>query len=52
MGRKLGVYPDAKLVLVHRVDTEGEFKFNESSLYRIIRMVFGAKEETAKQTNE
>lgn len=39
----LGVYPKHKLVMVHRVDTEREFRFNDGDLYRVIRMVHGAR---------
>ncbi|MGH8105089.1 MAG: serine hydrolase domain-containing protein [Arenimonas sp.] len=39
----LGVYPKHKLVLVHRVDTEKEYRFNDGDLYKIIRMVHGAR---------
>ena len=39
----LGVYPKHGLVMVHRVDTEKEFRFNESDLYQIIRRVHGAR---------
>lgn len=39
----LGVYPKHRLVLVHRVDTEREFRFGGGDLYRVIRMVHGAR---------
>jgi CubicO group peptidase (beta-lactamase class C family) len=39
----LGVYPKHKLVLVHRVDTEQSYRFNDGDLYQIIRMVHGAR---------
>jgi CubicO group peptidase (beta-lactamase class C family) len=39
----LGVYPESKLVFVHRVDTENDFSFPQSNLYRIIGMMFGAQ---------
>ncbi len=39
----LGVYPSSKLVLVHRVDTEGKHMFKEESLYKMIRLVWGAR---------
>ena len=39
----LGVYPKHGLVLVHRVDTEKEYRFNEGDLYQIIRRVHGAR---------
>ncbi len=39
----LGVYPDSKLVLVHRVDTESEYDFQEGDLYKMIGLVARAK---------
>jgi len=39
----LGVYPKHKLVMVHRVDTERDFDFDDGDLYAIIRMVHGAR---------
>ena len=39
----LGVYPDSKLVLVHRVDTENEYDFQEGNLYKMIGLVARAK---------
>ncbi len=39
----LGVYPTAKLVMVHRVNTEEAYDFPQERLYRIIGLVFGAK---------
>jgi len=39
----LGVYPDAGLVLVHRVDTEADFDYQERDFYKMLRLVFGAK---------
>lgn len=39
----LGVYPKHRLVLVHRVDTEREFRFNDGDLYQVIRRVHGAR---------
>jgi CubicO group peptidase (beta-lactamase class C family) len=39
----LGVYPKHRLVLVHRVDTEGGVAFDDGNLYRIIRAVHGAR---------
>ena len=40
----LGVYPSSKLVFVHRVDTEKGSRFRQEDLYRIISMVFGARD--------
>ncbi|MFT3806329.1 serine hydrolase domain-containing protein [Arenimonas sp.] len=39
----LAVYPKRGLVMVHRVDTETEFRFREDDLYQIIRRVHGAR---------
>ena len=39
----LGIYPDSKLVLVHRVDTENEFDYSKGDLNRMIGMVFDSR---------
>ena len=39
----LGVYPDSKLVFVHRVNTEGDFDYKEDDFYKMLRFLFGAK---------
>lgn len=39
----LGVYPKHRLVMVHRVDTERTYRFNDGDLYQVIRMVHGAR---------
>ena len=39
----LGIYPSIKLVLVHRVDTEKEYSFNQKDFYKMIGLVFEAK---------
>ncbi|MEK8031358.1 serine hydrolase [Ideonella sp. DXS29W] len=39
----LAVYPERKLVMVHRVNTDGPYKFNEGDLYQVIRQVHGAR---------
>lgn len=39
----LGVYPEHGLVMVHRVDTEHAYTFNDGDLYRVIRMMHGAR---------
>jgi len=39
----LGIYPKHKLVMVHRVDTEKAYRFNDGDLYKIIRMIHGAR---------
>ncbi|WP_221930282.1 serine hydrolase domain-containing protein [Gracilimonas mengyeensis] len=41
----LGVYPGSKLVMVHRVDTEGGHNFQQNSLYQIIDLVFAAQQK-------
>ena len=40
----LAVYPDSKLVLVHRVDTEGEITFTEGDFYKMLRLVSAARQ--------
>ena len=39
----LGVYPKYGLVMVHRVNTEQSFAFDDDDLYRVIRAVHGAR---------
>jgi len=39
----LGVYPDSKLVFVHRVDTETDFEYTGGDLYKTIGLVFDSK---------
>jgi CubicO group peptidase (beta-lactamase class C family) len=39
----LGVYPKHRLVMVHRVDTERPYRFQERDLYRIIRHIHAAR---------
>ncbi|MEM1407643.1 MAG: serine hydrolase [Bacteroidota bacterium] len=39
----LGVYPDSKLVFVHRVNTEIEFDYNEGDFYKMIRLLFDSR---------
>lgn len=46
----LGVYPGLDMVLVHRVDTEGEYDFPQERLYRIIDLVFGALQGRPQST--
>ncbi|MEM8932085.1 MAG: serine hydrolase [Acidobacteriota bacterium] len=46
----LGVYPTSKLVFVHRVATEREYEFPERNLYRIIGLVFAARQPSSKPT--
>ncbi len=40
----LAVYPKSKMILVHRVDTENEYNFTEDQLYKMIDLVWNAKE--------
>lgn len=39
----LGVYPRHKLVLVHRVNTEQAYRFDDAALNQMIRLVHGAR---------
>lgn len=39
----LGVYPASKMVLIHRVDTENEFHYSKSDMYKMIGLVFDSK---------
>lgn len=39
----LGVYPQYGLVMVHRVDTEAPYTFNDGDLYAIIRAIHAAR---------
>jgi hypothetical protein len=39
----LGVYPDSKLVFVHRVDTENSFDYSHSDLIKMIGLLFESK---------
>lgn len=39
----LGVYPDLGLVMVHRVNTEQAFEFDDGDLYRVIRAMHAAR---------
>jgi CubicO group peptidase (beta-lactamase class C family) len=41
----LGVYPGSNLVLVHRVDTESDYNFPMSNIYKMISLVFGSMQE-------
>ncbi len=45
----LGVYPKHRLVMVHRVDTERAYRFNDGDLYRIIRLMHAARLPQATQ---
>lgn len=39
----LGIYPEHRLVMVHRVDTEHAYRFNDGDLYRVIRLMHAAR---------
>lgn len=39
----LAVYPEDKLVLVHRVDTENEYNYDGKNIYQMLELVFDAK---------
>ncbi len=41
----LGIYPASGLVLVHRVDTEKDYNFNEEDFYKMISLVWGSKQD-------
>ena len=41
----LGIYPSSKVVLVHRVDTEKEYTFNQNDFYKMIDLVWDSKIE-------
>jgi CubicO group peptidase (beta-lactamase class C family) len=43
----LGVYPESDLVLIHRVNTEEEYKFHEGNFYEMISRVWNSKEASA-----
>lgn len=44
----LGVYPKHGLVMVHRVNTEQAFEFDDGDLYRVIQAVHGARLPTSR----
>lgn len=39
----LAVYPDLKMVLVHRVDTENDYNYNKGDFYKMIGLVMDSK---------
>ncbi|MFB6317856.1 serine hydrolase domain-containing protein [Saccharicrinis sp. FJH54] len=39
----LAVYPESKLVLVHRVNTEEDYVYHSNDIYQMLRLVFKAK---------
>lgn len=40
----LGVYPDSKLVFVHRVDTESDTDYKEGDFYKMLSLLFNSKD--------
>jgi len=44
----LAVFPDRKMVVVHRVDTENPHRFTNKSLFMILAMVHGAAEKPGR----
>ncbi|MUP44677.1 class C beta-lactamase-related serine hydrolase [Gramella sp. BOM4] len=44
----LGIYPASNLVLIHRVDTEGEYSFHEGNFYQMISKVWDSKVDQEK----
>ena len=38
----LGIYPASDLVLIHRVDTEKEYRFNQGDFYKMISLVWNS----------
>lgn len=41
----LAIYPKAKMVVVHRVDTENEYSFTQNDFYKMIDLVWASKIE-------
>ncbi|MEM9649473.1 MAG: serine hydrolase [Bacteroidota bacterium] len=41
----LGIYPDSKLVMVHRVNTEEDFNYNERDFYKMLRLLFNSRKD-------
>ena len=39
----LGIYPESKMVIVHRVNTEKEYNYDKANLEQTIQLVFDAK---------
>ena len=39
----LGIYPDSGLVMVHRVNTEDDYEYQERDFYQMIRLLFGSR---------
>lgn len=39
----LGIYPASDVVLIHRVDTESDYRFNQGDFYKMISLVWNAE---------
>lgn len=39
----LGIYPASDVVLIHRVDTENDYRFNQGDFYKMISLVWSAE---------
>lgn len=39
----LGIYPDSRLVFVHRVDTENNLDYQEGDFYKMLRLLFNSR---------
>lgn len=39
----LAIYPESNMVLVHRVDTENDYKYDPNNIYKMLELVFKAK---------
>jgi hypothetical protein len=43
------LHPKHKLVMVHRVDTERAYRFDDGNLYRIIRAMHAARTKASPE---
>lgn len=41
----LGIYPDSKLVMVHRVNTESDYDYNDGDFYKMLNLLFNARKK-------
>ena len=41
----LGIYPASDVVLIHRVDTESDYSFNQGDFYKMISLVWNAENQ-------
>ncbi len=41
----LAIYPDYKMVLVHRVDTEKDYEYKKNNIYKMLGLVMNSKIE-------